>query len=98
MYEQVVVTTKEATGPTEYEINLLSVNIRRKIRAAASRGHGGVVINTATDYFRSPNSGGKMVRNSAFKSALRIALTVFSEEGFTISPPLKSGKIKIRWI
>ena len=96
-YEQIVATTKKATGPTEYEIDLLSVNIRRKIQTAAWRGHSDVVINTGTDYFRSPNDGGKMVRNSAFKYALRIALSGLIEEGFSVTAPLKSGQIKIAW-
>jgi hypothetical protein len=96
-YENIVARTKEATAPTEYEIRLLSDNIRRKISTAAIRGQSAVVINTGTDYFRSPNQGGKMVRNSAFKYALRIALSELTEEGFTITTPLKSGQIKIGW-
>jgi len=95
-YEKIVAITKAASSPTEYEIGLLSENIYRKIRTAASRGESGVVINTSSDYFRSPSQGGKMVRSSALESALTAALNDVLEEGFTVT---KQGdwRVEISW-
>ena len=94
-YQQIVARTKEAAAPTEYEINLLSENIRRKIRTAAIRGEATVVINTRSDHFRSPSQGGKMVRSSAFDSALRAALSSIREEGFAVKHPAEG--VEITW-
>jgi hypothetical protein len=95
-YDNIVARTKEAAAPTEYEITLLSDNIRRKISTAAVRGESGVIINTGTDYFRSPNQGGKMVRSSAFDAALRVALSGIREEGFSVTNQ-PTRQVEITW-
>ncbi len=95
-YDNIVTSTKAASSPTEYEIKLLSENIRRMIRAAAIRGEAAVVINTGTDYFRSPNQGGSMVRSSALDSALRSVLSDIREEGFVVANR-ETWRVEISW-
>ena len=95
-YEKIVAITKAAASPTEYEIELLSENIYSKIRTAACRGESEVVINTGSDYFRSPSQGGKMVRSSALRNALAAALNDVLGEGFTVTKH-DDWRVEISW-